>query len=318
MVEISNQMLRAALDSAPEGIVICESRPPDHPVVYANRTFLLRTGYELEELIGQDLRLLQGTDRNQDGRAQLQAALSRGEAGRVVLRNFRKDGTPFWLELQVRPLEGLVPIEGAAAGPGRYVIGLQREVEERERPSSATAPAGLTSWLREDRLSGLCSRAYFEQLLQRDWQIGLREARSLTLLAFDIDELASYNDTYGRAAGDACIRRVAGVIGASFRRGSDLVARWQGGCIVALVRNSDPATLPEFAAAIARKVMDQRIHHPRAQRHKFVRVSVGVASVTPTAKHSPLNLVHAALRALEQAKQDRRRRVAIAGPAEID
>jgi diguanylate cyclase (GGDEF)-like protein/PAS domain S-box-containing protein len=317
MVEISSQTVRAALDGAPEGIVICEARPPDHPVVYANRAFLQRTGYALEELIGRDLRLLQRTDRDQEGRSQLRAALARGEGCRVLLRNFRKDGTPFWLELRVQPLEDVGSVQGAAASPARYLVALQRELDERERPASLPT-AGLTSWLREDRLSGLCSRAYFEQLLQRDWQIGLREARALTLVAFDIDELGSYNETYGRAAGDACIRRIAGVIGASFRRGSDLVARWQGGCIVALVRNPDPVTLPEFAGAVAHKVEEQHIHHPRAQHHKFVRVSVGCATLTPTAKHAPLSLVQGALRALKQAKQDKRRRVAIAGAAEID
>jgi two-component system, chemotaxis family, response regulator WspR len=193
----------------------------------------------------------------------------------------------------------------------------ERELSERAQPVPPGV-SGMASWLREDRLSGLCSRAYFEQLLQRDWQIGVREGQTLTLLAFDINELASYNATYGRAAGDGCIRRVAGVIGAAFRRGADLVARWQGGCIVALVRGSEPESLLGFASAIAQRVLEQRIHHPRARREKFVCVSVGAASLAPSAKHTPDALVQAAMRALRRAKQERHSRVAVAGPAEID
>lgn len=310
MSEISGQLMRAALDAAPVGMVICAQRPPDYPIIYANAGFARLGGQRLEELLGQDLRGLASSERDPEGSRALQAALEQRHPCRVQLQSFRKgSGAAAWLELQLQPFSS-----GDASGEGQY-LGLLRELSERERPAGG---AGLASWLREDRLSGLCSRAYFEQLLQRDWLIGLREGRPLTLLAFDIDELGGYNETYGRAAGDGCIRRVAGVIGASFRRGSDLVARWQGGCIVALVRNSDPDSVPGFASSVAQKVLDQHIHHPRARREKFVCVSVGAATVTPTPKHTADRLLQAAMAALQKAKQNRHERVAVAGPSEID
>jgi len=310
MVEITGQLMRAALDAAPVGMVICTHQPPDHSIIYANAPFARLSGQQLEELNGQDLRLLANDERDPEGSKALQTALEQWQACRVQLQNFRKgSGAAAWVELQLQPF-----LSDEPSGERRY-LGLMRELSERERPTAST---GLSSWLREDRLSGLCSRAYFEQLLQRDWLIGLREGRPLTLLLFDIDELESYNETYGRAAGDACIRRVAGVIGASFRRGSDLVARWQGGCIVALVRNSDPDSVPAFASAVAQKVLDQHIHHPRARRQKFICVSIGAATVTPTNKRTPDRLLEAAMSALQKAKQGRQQRIAVAGPSEID
>ncbi len=311
MAEFSEQVMRAALDGAPEGIVIFQSCPPDHPILYVNRVFTRLSGHGAAQLIGQDMRRLQASDGELEGAIELSAALDRGQACRIQLNNARKDGTQVCLELRLQPLAN------ADESAPKHFMGLLRELSERERAAAPAVP-GLASWLREDRLSGLCSRAYFEQLLQRDWQIGLREARTLTLLVFDIDELGTYNDTYGRAAGDACIRRVAGVIGASFRRGSDLVARWQGGCIVALVRNSEIESVPAFAAGVAQRVLDQHIHHPRARRQKFVCVSVGAATLTPSNHHSTNALVQAALSALKKAKQDRQSRVAVAGPTEID
>jgi diguanylate cyclase (GGDEF)-like protein len=310
MVETSGQLLRAALDATPLGVVICAQRAPEYPVIYANAALASLLGRRLEDLVGQDLRALASAERDPDGSKALAAALEQGAPCRVQLQNFRKSSAAAaWLELQLQPFASGEP------GGERQCLVLVRELSERERPLGG---GGLASWLREDRLSGLCSRAYFEQLLQRDWLIGLREGRPLTLLAFDIDELASYNETYGRAAGDACIRRVAGVIGASFRRGSDLVARWQGGCIVALVRNSDAELVPAFASAVAQKVLDQHIHHPRARREKFICVSVGAATVTPTEQRTVDRLLQAAMRALQKAKADRRQRIAVAGPSEID
>ena len=310
MGETSDQLMHVALDAAPTGIIICAQRPPSYPVIYANAAFARLSGQQLEGLIGQDLHALADSGRDPEGSKALQAALETGQACRVQLQNFRKgSGAAAWLELQLQPFCSGEP------SAERHYLGLARELSERERP---VAPGGLASWLREDRLSGLCSRAYFEQLLERDWLIGLREGRPLTLLAFDIDELDSYNETYGRAAGDACIRRVAGVIGASFRRGSDLVARWAGGCIVALVRSSDPDSVPAFASAVAQKVLDQHIHHPRARRQKFICVSVGAATVTPTARRAPDRLLQAAMGALKKAKQQRQQRIMVAGPSEID
>jgi two-component system cell cycle response regulator len=308
-MEWSVGFLRGVLDAAPEGIVVCASGQTDQPLVYANAAFQRLTGYGSDELMGQDLRRLQGSDRDQEGRTQLREAITRGQSCRALMRNYRKDGSQFWNEVVIQPMRG-------SDGAVTHIIGFHRDIGERTRADSRRAP-GLPSWLREDRLSGLCSRAYFEELLQHDWQIGVREARSLTLLMFDIDELGSYNDTYGRPAGDACIRRVAGVIGASFKRGSDVVARWDGGCIVALVRGADVSVVPEFAGSVARKVLGQHIHHPRALRQKFVTVSVGAASLSPTPDRSIDQLIQAATRALQRAKEDSESRVAVAEGEEI-
>ena len=138
-----------------------------------------------------------------------------------------------------------------------------------------------------------------------------------TLIVFDIDDLTSYNETFGRAAGDACIRRVAGVIGAAFKRGADVVARWEGGRIIALVRNADMAAIAAFATSVAQKVVGQHIHHPRAARQKFLSVSVAAASLVPSAESSPDVLVQAAMNALARAKLDFVARVAVAGPEDI-
>ncbi|MCC7462591.1 MAG: diguanylate cyclase [Gammaproteobacteria bacterium] len=303
------ELLRSVIDAAPEGIVICARSGSDSPVIYVNAAFERMSGYPAAELLGRDLRLLQGADRDQEGRAHLQAALARGESCRVLLRNYRKDGSQYWNEIFLEPVRG-----GDSAIT--HVVGFHRDISERSRMLARPA-TGLPTWMREDRLTGLASRAYFEELLQHDWGVGEREGRMLTLMMFDIDALHAYNETYGRAAGDACIRRIAGVIGAAFRRGADIVARWEGGCLCALVRNSDAAAIPAFADAIAQRAAGQHIHHPRSTRQRFVTVSVGVASLNPGGGRQPEALVHAVQAALKRAKQNRDACVAVAGPEDF-
>ena len=46
-------------------------------------------------------------------------------------------------------------------------------------------------------------RAYFEELLQRDWELAQRDSHDIGLVLFDIDDLGLYNDKFERTGGDA-------------------------------------------------------------------------------------------------------------------
>jgi diguanylate cyclase (GGDEF)-like protein/PAS domain S-box-containing protein len=294
--------LRSVLDAAPEGIVICAARGTEQPLVYANAAFERLTGYTASELLGADLRILQGSDREQEGRASVRQAIERGASARILLRNYRKDGAQFWNEMLIEPVRDASGTVTHFVGFHRDVGERERAVNERERANGVRAVGGLPTWMREDRLTGLCARAYFEELLRHDWLSAQRETRTLTLLMFDFDALGAYNDTFGRPAGDACLRRLAGVISAAFRRGSDLVGRWEGGTLCALARNTDQAAVVGFAEGIVQRVLDQRIRHPRLLPDKYVTISVGIAMINPGPKQQPELLLQAATRALARAR----------------
>jgi diguanylate cyclase (GGDEF)-like protein/PAS domain S-box-containing protein len=297
-------MVRELLDGAPEGLVICESRGGEWPVAWVNAAFERMSGYSLAELAGKDLRTLQGDDREQEGRARLRQAMAAGECGRALLRNYRKDGSQYWVELLVQPLHD-------GAGTISHWAGFLRDVSARERGDD-TRSMRMPSWVREDRLTGLASRQYFEELLLHDWRIAQRDHNPLTLVRFDMDALGGYNDTFGRSAGDACIKRIAGVIASAFRRGSDLVARWEGGTIVVLARNTEPAIAHAYASAVIQRVYALRIRNPRARSEKLVTLSAGVAAWCPLPGQEPEVLVRATERALRRARAEAPGRVAAA------
>ncbi len=230
-------------------------------------------------LLGKNLRILQGSDREQDGRQRMREAVERGETARVLMRNYRPDGSLFWNEVVIQPVRDP---SGQADSFRRLLPRCQRAVERRR---ASTSP-GLPSWLREDRLTGLHSRAYFEELLQRDWVLAQRDSHEIGLTLFDIDDLATYNDTFDKSAGDACIRRVARVIGASYRRGGDLVGRWEGGTLAVLTQGDAAQKAPQYAQVVAQRVRDLLIHHPRNGSGRYLTISAGVASLVPDREHA--------------------------------
>lgn len=302
MQALDAAFVRRVLDTAPEGIAICDALAPDYPVVYVNTAFEQMTGYGAAEVLGANLRLLQGTDRDQDGLRRVREALAGGEACRVLLRNYRKNGDLLWNEMHLQPMRG-------ADGAVTHYVGFFRDASNRLRHMERSVE-GIPPWLREDRITGLSSRPWFDELLQREWRIARRDERPLTLLLLDVDALAGYNETYGRSAGDACLRRIARCIAGVFRRGSDVVGMWSEGCVGVLAVHRDGmgvGGIVEHAAATVRRVADMRIHHPRSPLQKYVTVTAGLATVTPQRdEESPERLVERAREALREAKRDLR------------
>ncbi len=309
-MKLDPEFLRLVIDGAPEGIVICDAQAADCPAIYINSAFEQMTGYGAAELLGSNLRLLQGTDRDQEARRRLRESIARGEACRVLLRNYRKSGDLIWNELYLQPLRNRDGALTHWAGFIRDASGRLRAVER--------APEGLPIWLREDRVSGLSSRAWFDELFVREWRVARREAQPLTLVLYDMDALGIYNDTFGRAAGDACIRRIARAVSGAFRRGSDIVARWNEGgiAVLAVHRNGTPASgVAAHVQATAQRIADMHVHHPRSPVQKFVTVTAGLATVTPGREEdSPQRLIDAASAALQTAKAEYRGAVFVSPP----
>ena len=286
---------RNVVEGAPEGIVICDATVADYPIIYANAAFSQMCGYPVAAILGTNLRVLQGRDRDQEARQKMREAIERREPTRVLVRNYRPDGSLFWNECVIQPVRDL---EGRLT----HFIGYHRDASERLKSAADKSVQGLPPWLREDRLTGLHSRAYFEELLLRDWQLAQRDSHEIGLTLFDIDDLGAYNETFDKAAGDACIRRVARVVGASYRRGGDLVGRWEGGTFAVLTQGDAAEKASHYAQVVAQRVRDLLMHHPKGAAARYVTLSAGVASLVPP-RELPLDaLLKGCRAALKRAK----------------
>jgi len=310
MTANDDALYRRLVESSPTGIVLVDAQDPINPVIYANPAFETLSGYPLAELVGRNLRLLQGEDREQDARHRLREALVRGEPCRVLLRNYRKDGSLFWNETQVQPLKD-------ETGRVTHFIGHHRDAGERLRVdpkmprdslSGVHQPTAIA--VRDDRLTGLFTLPYLEELLKRDWALAQREQRSIAIFAIDIDALDLYNTTFGRAAGDSTIRRVAHVVSGCLRRASDVAARIDGGSLVAFAPGVAYEAALRLGQMMAERVRDMRIHHPRSAILRYISISVGVCAEVPKADDGCESLLHRAQAQLAQAKRAGRNQAA--------
>lgn len=122
---VPDDLLRA-VEVAPIGIAITDPRQPDNPVIYVNREFCAITGYERAELMGRNLRLLQGPETDPKAVADLRAAVTAARPVAADLLNYRKDGHPFWMRMDIRPVFD-------EAGGLRAFIASQTDITESRR-----------------------------------------------------------------------------------------------------------------------------------------------------------------------------------------
>ncbi|KQP60668.1 MULTISPECIES: PAS domain-containing protein [unclassified Methylobacterium] len=117
----------AAVRATRMPMVITNPRLPDNPIVFVNEAFCRLTGYDREEILGRNCRFLQGGETDPDDVARLREALAVPRAVEMDIRNYRKDGTPFWNRLLLAPVTD-------AAGALAYFFASQLDVTlDRDR-----------------------------------------------------------------------------------------------------------------------------------------------------------------------------------------
>lgn len=163
-----------------------------------------------------------------------------------------------------------------------------------------------------DGLTGLANRRHFDETLQSEWRIGMRDQTVLSVIMIDIDYFKKYNDGYGHQGGDDCLKGVAKILGETVHRAGDFVARYGGEEFVVILRHTDAQGAAVLAEKMRANVEAQRIPHAYSAVADHVSISLGIAAMVPDNSASPADLLARADEALYKAKEAGRNRYAVA------
>ena len=126
--EVRMRLLESAVVHAHDAVAILEAVPDGdrgRSVIYVNEAFCRLTGYTREETTGRSLHMLRGPASDADTLAKLCDAMDTGQSLRVELRNYRKDGTPFWVDLSA------IPVPDPAGRVAHWLL-IQRDIDRRK------------------------------------------------------------------------------------------------------------------------------------------------------------------------------------------
>lgn len=291
------------VECAGEGIVIVDGEHPERPITWMNVAFEKITGFKATDLVGRNPRVLQGGDRDQAGLAELREAMAAERGCSVLLRNYRPDGTMYWNQLRI---EACKDAQGALWWLGySRDVSAQREMEivlGRRADELDAVQRRLEEVDPVDRLTGLQGEHSFELALELAWFSCVRDRRSLALFLFAPDFFDIYLETFGRVAGDSCLRMVARGVAAAFRRSSDVAARLGTAEFAALGIGMEQALLEEHARRVCDRVAALAIRNPRAPLGRSVTLSAAVLLARPGGANDWRGLLEEARRVLASAQ----------------
>ncbi len=121
-----NNRLASAITNVTTGVFIIEPNLPGDPIIFVNPAFLAMTGYTVEEVLGRNWRLPQGSGADPSTLDAIDLSMARRHPFSGVLRGFRRDGTTFWSDLTISPVYD-------AEGDLINFVGLQTDVTQRVR-----------------------------------------------------------------------------------------------------------------------------------------------------------------------------------------
>jgi diguanylate cyclase (GGDEF)-like protein len=273
------------------GVAVADRGQPDMPLIYVSPGFTSLTGYSEADSLGRNCRFLQADDWGQPAILEIKEGLLRRAPNTYVLRNYRRNGDPFFTALSLFDLD---------CEDGQLVFGIQQEFRSDTRliqPESfrKVLPQPLEE---TDYLTGLHSRRALDHWLS----FKSFSQNTLSVLMIDLDYFKEINDQLGHFAGDEVLKETGRVLQRIARTHGAKAYRW-GGDEFALVLSGLAA---HNYYAIAESISEQL---KRADAPHPTSVSIGIAS---GAANAPQWIVEQADAQLLRAKRSGRDRICVA------
>lgn len=191
------ELVFSAIEQSPESMVVVDF---DGHLLYANRTFLERTGYSLSEVLGKPARQISSTGMSEEQRLQMRAVAMGGGVWRSVMVNRRKDGSEMQEGVSISSLMGA---DGAILG----FVELKQDITELLQSRGR-----LSQMLNFDALTLLPNRwalsQHLDEMIKSEQGFPHEPEHWHALLLFDMDKFSKFNAGRGLEWGDALLRAV--------------------------------------------------------------------------------------------------------------
>ncbi|MBL8062087.1 MAG: diguanylate cyclase [Anaerolineales bacterium] len=289
--QVENQLrqLQRAMEFSANGVVITSKKGI---IEYVNPAFTRITGYQPEEVIGQNPRFLKSGEHSQEFYANLWKTIQQGEVWRGEMTNRKKDGSLYWEYQTITPVKD-------ENGAITHFVAIKENVTERKQAEQELERLAMT-----DPLTGLANRRTFFDQAREYFSFAPHPIGQLSVFMLDIDQFKSVNDQHGHAAGDEVLQEIAIRLNRNLRPG-DLIGRYGGEEFSILLPRTESSTALQIAERLRLAVSSSPIE--TQQGAVSITVSIGICRAGDNTS-SLDDLLHCADEALYEAKRTGRNR----------
>jgi diguanylate cyclase (GGDEF)-like protein/PAS domain S-box-containing protein len=277
-------MLAAAvLENSAEGVLITDA---ENCIISVNRAFVATTGYSLEEVVGQNPRLLQSGHHDRPFYQAMWASIVAHGTWQGELWNRGKNGAIFPVLANISTLRD-------EQDRVTHYIGVFSDLSHIKSTEKK-----LDFLAHRDPLTGLPNRALFSELLARAIQRAESGRQQFALLFLDLDNFKTINDSLGYGVGDEALTAVAGRLKATLSS-VDAIARIGGDEFIIIIEQLDESRGVDLMAQRLIEALSQPL---TLDGHSiYVGASIGI-SLYPSDGRDGETLQRNADTALHQAK----------------
>ena len=284
--EERQKVLERSVEASTHGLLISDARSEDYPTIYVNPAFEKITGYTQSEIMGKNCRILQGPDTDEETKRSIKEALQSQKEISTVIKNYKKDGTPFWNELLISPVKD-------SKGNLTHFIGLQNDITGRIHRQEA-----LEFNAAHDALTHLKNRNALEHYLQNF--VKNRATNNIAYILFiDLDGFKPINDSLGHEFGDQVLVETAQRLNDEIVE-PNMLARFGGDEFVAVIQDlADREQVEVLARRLLTKIGES---YKVDDIEVSLSAAIGIASSADAFKH-PMELIQRADIAMYEAKK---------------
>ncbi len=165
-----------------------------------------------------------------------------------------------------------------------------------------------------DQLTGLYNRRNFDERIERDFSLAIRNDLYIGLGIIDVDNFKQVNDTHGHLFGDSILQGISGTLSSVFRRRTEGLFRYGGDefMILFLDRKDSRNDFIDLAESLRAQVEKQEYTIEEGMKDVGVTVSIGLffSRVDKDARYQ--DIINAADSILYRVKELGRNRVMMA------
>ncbi len=271
MQSLSYSTLEQIVRASVHGILLVEVHRHRAEIRYANPAYEKLSGYMRRELCGNAWSAHFDGDCPLSDPHELSRLIMRGLPAAQPVSCLRKDGSVWQSDMHVSRV-------GGAAGDAVLILA-QHVVENAVMPVEsdtgewAVATSDATAGRRvASAVPGMLSADQFVALLSRDIALARRNAGSVTLILFQVQEFDIYLDTFGELAAEGCARMVGRQILGTFGASTDLCARLDERTFAVGLSGDGRPEAAELAACVSEKTVRLGLHNPRGRLSRQIRV----------------------------------------------
>jgi diguanylate cyclase (GGDEF)-like protein/PAS domain S-box-containing protein len=249
----SRLSLEDVVDGMKNGFYVADS---NGNISYANQAFARILGYSRrEDILG--LNMAEKLYERKEDRGEFLKRLDEsGYVSNYEIRMVRKDGSRVVISVKSSFISDKGGSPLGVKGIVEEVPAVREAGKKKERaipdlpPKNEMVAQDLRSLI-HDSLTGLYSYQYFMTCLDQEIRRVEWIFRPMSLMMLDLDDFAKFNEKFGREAGDALLKKVAGILKETLRPG-DIISRQSQDQFLAIL----PEIKRDEALALAKTLKD--------------------------------------------------------------